>query len=50
MKTKAALFMVHLLYSVVQNSEALTIVITYIDPLDEEWARSVIESARRVAT
>lgn len=34
--------------SVSQNNEFLTIAITYTDPSDEKWARSVIESARRV--
>ena len=38
----------HLGASVVQNNEALTIVVTFSDPLDESWARSVIESAHRV--
>lgn len=33
--------------SIAQGNEYLTINVTYIDPDDEEWARSVIESAHR---
>lgn len=33
--------------TVVQDSEFLTVAITYLDPSDEKWARSVIESAFR---
>jgi hypothetical protein len=34
--------------SVAQNNEFLSITVTYLNAIDEEWASSVIESARRL--